>query len=141
MADPMPIPEEERILTGAGAYTEITNISAPSGAAPGSTVTISITVKNLYSSTIGIMARGALDYGVTPWPTINCPDNSDNIPGGGSLTVQCSFTMPEDDVVIHAYSYYYSLQGYVFDDEKTKKVNVETKPVFSNLKVTFRSVS
>jgi hypothetical protein len=141
MVEPIPLPTGERILTGAGAYSEITKISAPSEAAPGNTVTISITIKNLYSSTIGIMVGGALEYGVTPWPKISCPDNHLNVPGGESHTFQCTFTMPEYDVIIHAYSYYYSSDGWVFDDERTKDIDVGTEPEFSNLQATFRKVT
>ena len=51
-----------------GLYTQITEIVAPSSAIAGQLVSIEVKIKNLYSSVIGIMVGGALDYGVSPWP-------------------------------------------------------------------------
>jgi hypothetical protein len=106
-------------------YADIVGITAPGQAAPGSRVDITVRIKNLYSSPIGIMAGGALEYGVTPWPTITYPNNSDNVDGGATKSFSGYFTMPDSDVRIHAYSYYYGTDGYWhFDDEEEKDINV-----------------
>jgi len=111
----------------AGTYTDILEILIPSEAVAGQTVAIEVKIKNTYSVTIGIMVGGALDYGETPWPTIDFPDNSANVAAGATQTFSGSFTMPYYPpgkiITIHAYSYYYGSDGYWhFDDEKTKDV-------------------
>jgi len=109
-----------------GIYTEITEIVAPSSAVAGETVDIQVKIKNLHTSTIGIMVGGALDYGVTPWPSTNW----DNVAAGATKTFYGSFTMPYyspgKEIIIHAYSYWYSPEtcGWYFDDEKTKVITV-----------------
>jgi len=107
-------------------YAEITEIVAPSSAVAGSKVDIQVKIKNRDSSTIGIMVGGALDYGITPWPSINFPDDWDNVAAGATKTFYGYFTMPSSNVKIHAYSYWYSpaTYGWYFDDEKTKDVGV-----------------
>lgn len=107
-----------------GLYTDIVEITAPSEAVAGSTVNIQVKIKNKHTSTIGIMVGGALEYGVTPWPSISFPTNWANVSPGATYTFYGSFTMPTLGVKIHAYSYYYTADGWVFDDEKTKSVSV-----------------
>lgn len=109
----------------AGTYTDIVEIVAPGEAVAGERVDIEVKIKNTYSATIGIMAGGALDYGETPWPTIDFPEYSANVAAGATHTFYGHFTMPDSDVAIHAYSYYYGSDGYwYFDDEKTKDIDV-----------------
>jgi len=130
-----PIPVKDIIEAGAGQYTEITSIQAPEAAASGSLVQIKVTIKNNYSATIGIMVGGALEYGVTPWPQISYPTSSANVGAGSSKVFTGTFDMPAHDVTIHAYSYYYTTDGYVFDDEKTKKVGAWISLAASSLAV------
>ena len=108
-------------------YADIIEIIAPAEAEAGSRVDITVKIKNTYTSTIGIMAGGALEYGVSPWPGITFPDQTANVGGGQTHSFQGYFTMPDSDVKIHAYSYYYSSDGYwYFDDEATKNVQAGT---------------
>ena len=125
-----------------GIYTEIVEIAAPSSAVAGELVSVEVKIKNTYSSTIGIMAGGALEYGVTPWPGINFPDSVANVSPGETHSFTGWFTMPDRDVEIHAYSYYYGGDGYwYFDDEKTKKVSLaELAPEFSQFAIADYSV-
>ena len=121
-----------------GLYADIVEIVAPSSAVAGQTVNIQVKIKNKYSSTIGIMVGGALDYGVTPWPGIEFPADRANVPGGATQSFDGWFTMPDSDIRIHVYSYYYSAEtGYwYFDDEKTKNVSLaELVPAFSDFKI------
>ena len=112
-----------------GVYTDITGITAPSEAMEGSRVDITVKIKNLHSATIGIMAGGALEYGVSPWPGITFPENSANVGPGSTHSFSGYFTMPNKKVTIHAYSYYYASDGYwYFDDEMTKTVNLAQIP-------------
>lgn len=106
-------------------YADIVEIEAPSEAAEGSRVDITVRIKNKHTSTIGIMVGGALEYGVTPWPGITFPDSVANVSGGDTHSFSGSFYMPSSDVKIHAYSYYYGADGYWhFDDEMVKTVRL-----------------
>lgn len=132
-----------------GICTDVVEIVAPSTAVAGERVGITVKIKNTYSSTIGIMVGGALEYGVIPWPSINFPDNWDNVAAGATKTFYGYFTMPYYPpgkvVKIHAYSYWYGRlpdeywDSWHFDDEKTKDVEivapVEPEPTFSQFGV------
>ena len=106
-------------------HAEIVEIAAPAEAVAGHTVDIQVKIKNTHSATIGIMAGGALDYGETPWPSIEFPEYSANVGPGETRAFAGHFTMPDEDVRIHAYSYYYGSDGYWHaDDEKTRDINL-----------------
>ena len=106
-------------------YADIIQIVAPAEATQGSRVDITVRIKSTYSSGIGIMAGGALEYGVTPWPGISFPDPSANVAGEGTHSFRGSFIMPDKKVTVHAYSYYYGSDDYWhFDDEMTRVVNL-----------------
>jgi len=125
---------------GAGVYTEITVVEAPASASAGSLVQVRVSIKNKTSSTIGIMVGGALEYGVSPWPTISFPNNWANFPAGQSYYFDGTFTMPAYAVVIHAYSYYYGSDSlWHFDDEKTKSVGLSQvdEAQFQSLSVSY----
>lgn len=135
---PIPLPLQAKMLVGAGVYTEIVGIDAPSSAVAGATVGIVVRIKNTYSIAIGIIAGGALEYGVSPWPSIDIPDYQKNVDAGATESFMGSFVMPAKDVIIHAYSYYYTMQGWYFDDELTKKVSLgEIVAEFQTLSVTY----
>jgi hypothetical protein len=110
-------------------YADIIEISAPNEAMAGSRVDITVRIKNTYASAIGVMAGGALEYGVSPWPGITYPVQSVNVNGGATYSFAGYFTMPDKKVTIHAYSYYYGADGsWHFDDEMTKVVNLASIP-------------
>ena len=128
---------------GAGVYTEITVVEAPASASAGSLVQVRVSIKNKTSSTIGIMVGGALEYGVSPWPTISFPTYWANFPAGQSYYFDGTFTMPAYAVVIHAYSYYYGSDNlWHFDDEKTKSVGLSQveEAQFQSLSVSYAKV-
>jgi len=107
------------------AFTDITSITAPSSAVAGERVDITVKIKNLYSSAIGIMVGGALEYGATPWPQITYPTDWANVAAGATQSFSGYFTMPSASVKIHAYSYYYGTDGFWhFEDELTKNVSI-----------------
>jgi hypothetical protein len=74
------------------------------------------------------MVGGALEYGVTPWPGIEFPTNWDNVPGGATQSFNGYFTMPDQAVKIHAYSYYYADGTWHFDDEMIRTVDLAAVP-------------
>ncbi|MDD4986937.1 MAG: hypothetical protein PHQ43_14410 [Dehalococcoidales bacterium] len=118
-------------------YADIIEIVAPSQAASGSRVDITVKVKNLYSAPIGIMVGGATEYGVSPWPGIIFPSDSANVDGGVTYSFSGYFYMPDKTVTIHAYSYWYGADGYwYFDDEFTKVINLASlTPQVSEFKI------
>ncbi|MDD4987214.1 MAG: hypothetical protein PHQ43_15865 [Dehalococcoidales bacterium] len=118
-------------------YADIIEIVAPSQAASGSRVDITVKVKNLYSAPIGIMVGGALEYGVSPWPGIIFPSDSANVDGGVTYSFSGYFYMPDKTVTIHAYSYWYGADGYwYFDDEFTKVIKLASlTPQVSEFKI------
>jgi len=119
-------------------YADIVEIVAPSEAVQGSRVDITVRVKNTYSSAIGIMVGGALEYGVSPWPSISFAEPSANVNGGVTLSFSGYFTMPDKKVTIYAYSYYYGADGsWHFDDEMTKAVNLaaEVESQFGSIEI------
>ena len=106
-------------------YADIIEIAAPGEAQAGSRVDITVKVKNTHSAAIGIMVGGALEHGVSPWPGITFPTNSENVAAGATHSFSGYFTMPEAKVIIHAYSYYYGADGsWHFDDEMTRAINL-----------------
>jgi hypothetical protein len=124
---------------GAGVYTEITAVEAPGLASIGSLVQVRVTIKNKTASAIGIMVGGALEYGVSPWPTISFPNYWANFPAGQSYYFDGTFTMPAFAVVIHAYSYYYGADSsWHFDDEKARNVGLGAEEAqFQSLSVSY----
>jgi hypothetical protein len=105
-------------------YAEIVEIVAPAEAVAGSRVDITVKIRNTHSAAIGIMAGGALEYGVSPWPGITFPTSSTNVNAGAVYSFGGYFTMPDRKVTIHVYSYWYGAdEAWYFDDEMTKVVN------------------
>lgn len=118
-------------------YADIVEVVAPSEAQEGQVVNITVKIKNLYSSTIGIMVGGALEYGVSPWSAITFPYNSENVGAGLTISFAGNFIMPDKAVKIHAYSYWYGADGlWHVDDEEVKNVNLAAvTPEFANFAV------
>ncbi|GAI87717.1 unnamed protein product, partial [marine sediment metagenome] len=105
---------------GAGTYTEIVAIDAPSSAVEGSRVDVTIRIRNKYSASVHVSAIGVydseerfidwLDYWISP---------------GATHSFSGSFIMPSRDITIHAYSYFEAADGYwYFDDEAEKDVKL-----------------
>ncbi|GAI68366.1 unnamed protein product, partial [marine sediment metagenome] len=110
-----------------GAYTEITDVIAPSSAPVGSTVWVSIWIKNIWTASVHVAAGGIWD---TEKRFIDWLDLW--IPAGETYSFSGYFTMPNRDVTIHAYSYYEDVDGYWHpDDEKT--IDVKLTAVWEKL--------
>jgi len=119
-------------------YADIIEIVASAEASQGSRVDITVRIKNTYSSAIGIMVGGALEYGLSPWPGISFAGPTSNVAGGVTHSFSGYFTMPEKRVTIHAYSYYYGADGsWHFDDEMTKTIDVteEIESQFGSIEI------
>ncbi|MBA7596435.1 hypothetical protein ES703_03405 [subsurface metagenome] len=105
-----------------GAYTEITEIVAPSSAKAGDWVAVTIKVKNIWTDYVGVWTTGIYDSAEL------IIDFEDWIPAGSTHEYMGGFIMPDRDVTIHAYTYYLAVDGYRFDDEAEKRVSLAAPP-------------
>lgn len=114
----------------AGVNTEVVEVVVPSSAQVGASVSVQVKIKNTTDEALTIMAGGALEYGVTPWPAVNFTDESAEVAAGETQSFYGSFTMPESDVEVHGYSYYYDEDEAVwyFDDGETNGVTAVAAP-------------
>lgn len=104
----------------AGTYTDIVEIVAPDEAVAGSVVSAQVRIKNRHSASIHIYAVAVLD---SEDRFIDWLDSW--VSPGQTKTFYGSFTMPSQDVTIHAYSYYEASDGYLYwDDAREKEVSV-----------------
>ena len=103
-----------------GTYTEIVEIVAPSSAVSGSTVSVEVKIKNLYSSTIHIYCGALIDSGTRFIDWLDAWVNS-----GVTQSFFGSFVMPNNDITINAHSYFEGTDGYLHpDDDKSKIVTL-----------------
>ena len=104
----------------AGSFTDIVAITAPNNAIAGEVVSVSVNVRSLYSSSVRISVAatyngsrflGPADQWISP---------------GATGSWSASFTMPNFDVDIWAYSSYMGTDGlWHLDDELSKSVSLE----------------
>ncbi|MBA7507330.1 hypothetical protein ES706_06049 [subsurface metagenome] len=107
-----------------GTYTDIVDIVAPDSAAAGDTVSVSIKIKNTHTVSVHVSAVGVYD---TEERFIDWPHYW--IPAGVTHSFWGTFVMPDEDVTIHAYSYYEDVDGYWrYDDEDEKDVDLAAPP-------------
>lgn len=111
-----------------GTYTDVVEVVAPNTATAGETVNVTIKIKNKYTSIISVSAVGVYDSEerFIDWLAYD-------IPAGSTHSFYGSFTMPYYPpgkiITIHAYSWYYGVDGYWHpDDEKTKDVLTVAPP-------------
>ena len=110
------------IRVARGAYTEITEIVAPSSAKAGDWVGVTIKVKNIWSADVGVWTTGIYDSEEL------FIDFEDWIPAGSTHEYMGAFIMPDRDVTIHAYTYFLAEDGYRYDDEAEKRVSLAAPP-------------
>lgn len=108
-----------------GVNTEVTEVVVPGSAQVGVAVSVQVKIKNTTDEALTLMAGGALEYGVTPMPAISFPESAE-VAAGETQTFSSSFVMPQADVIVHGYSYYYDEEEdvTVFDDEETDGVTL-----------------
>jgi len=95
----------------AGYFTDIIDIIAPPEAAPGVLLTVRARVKNLYSTPIYIATTGSyngVDISFSPDYAIVQP--------GAIYSFTYSFTMPNNDVRLHVWSFYWGEDAWYQDD-------------------------
>lgn len=106
------------IVVGAGAYTSITTVYGPSQAGSGETVHIQVVAKNLYSSSIYLAITGAYDgqemFAFNPeYATVGA---------GGSYTFTNAFVMPNKNITLDIWSWYWSGSEWIQDDHKAVSI-------------------
>ncbi|GAI90497.1 unnamed protein product, partial [marine sediment metagenome] len=94
-----------------GAYTEIEEIIAPVQAAPGDLVTVEVRVRNLHTGTIYIATTGRYDS-VDILPT----EDYAIVDPGATRSFYFSFTMPQNDVELRVWSFYWIGTEWYQDD-------------------------
>jgi len=106
-----------------GAYTEIVGVYGPPEAAAGDLVTVEVRVRNLYSDYLAVLVGGFLD-GTTIWFS---PDY-EWIDPGATYSFTYSFTMPNHDVSISVWSYYWTGSEWYADDDKSVVIALAAPP-------------
>ncbi len=116
-----------------GLYTEIIEITAPSGAPFGAEVSIKAKVKNISDRFFFISVTGRYDGVDIAFK----PDNF-SIGPGGAWTFTSSFTMPNKSVKVDVWSYYYMYAVWHQDDHDYVNIAREVIPSseFSELTIT-----
>ncbi len=111
----------------AGAYTDIVGIYGLAEAVYGDTVNIQVAIKNLCSYGIYIAATADI-AGVTN--TVS--PVYDGVDAGATYYFTISFTMPNNDITLTAWSWYWTGSEWLYDDHEavTIKLKVLT-PQFS----------
>jgi len=122
------------IQLGKGTYTEIYAFIAPTEANPGDTVQIIFSINNLYSDTLAMAATAiydSTDFDIFPdyaWVDPGIPHGFNG-----------SFTMPDKDVSVTVYSFYWTGTDWEHDDTKVVTIKVtRLEPEFSSLSASYR---
>ena len=115
-------------------YAQITNLSVPSKASPGSRVDVVIGIKNLASIPISIMAECKFIAGGQMEDIIFDTQDWMDVNPGWVGEFRGHFTMPNASVIVRSFAYYYTVDGWYFDDQREASISVQSIPAsFSNL--------
>jgi len=104
------------------AYTSITEIVAPSKATAGSTVPVTVKVKNidtvahqLWLIVVFYDCYGEMDSFISKYPLVSA---------GQTVSYSGSFTMPNCGTIIDAFTYYPVGAEWIFDNRRSKDVDL-----------------
>ena len=92
-------------------YSEIRQIIVPTLAASGDLVTVQVRVRNLHTTAIYIAVTGQYDSVDIPFS----PDYA-TVGAGATYSFTSSFTMPNNDVRLRAWSWYWTGTEWAQDD-------------------------
>ncbi len=111
----------KEVILGAAppaAYADITEIIAPAGANFGDTVNVEVKARNLHTYDITISVTGSV-----PGTVLSFSPDSAKVPPGGIHSYSASFIMPNNNVTINVWSFYWGTDDeWHKDDEGTKVV-------------------
>ena len=113
-----------------GTYTDIIGIVAPSGAVAGSSVSLVVTVKSLYTATMSVKVGGTVDGTVLGFSSIQA------LGPGESKAFNISFIMPNKNVTVVSVSYYRGVEVWFPDDDMSKNITITAlAPQFSEFAI------
>ena len=120
----------------AGTLTEILNMWATAGPLAGDQVNVTAIVKNISSESLYITCTGLYD----DTPLTFSPDYI-WIDPGKNYSFKASFTMPNKDIRLHVWSFYWTgaewiVDDYVYLDIALGEAPLPTKEEFKNLEIT-----
>ncbi|MBA7634817.1 hypothetical protein ES703_42415 [subsurface metagenome] len=118
---------------GVGTYTDIVTIYGPAEALAGEQVTIQVVVKNLYSIAIYIAVTGRYDgVDITFSPSYATVD------AGETYTFTASFSMPNKDIRLDAWSFYWAEPTWYEDDHEYVGISLKAIPApeFAGFRIT-----
>ena len=104
-----------------GAYTDIIAVYGPAEAAYGDQVTIQVVIKNLAAYGIYISPTGRYD-GVN----ISFSPDYAGVDPGGTYTFTASFTMPNKNITLDIWSYYWTGSEWYQDDHEAVSISLKT---------------
>lgn len=122
-----------------GTYTEIIFIICPSSASPGSRVDVTARVKNLYTTPIYLSCSAK--YNDTIFYLF--PEYLTASPGT-VYSFEGSFIMPNNDVRVHIWSFFWTGTEWYQDDYAYKDISVSEvplEPTFSGLEINFNKTA
>lgn len=102
-----------------GVYTEIVDIIAPDSAAEGERVDVTVKVKNIDTVYDHLVACVAIYDG-----SAHFIDEAVIISRGGTHSFSGHFSMPNESIIIYAYSYYPYYQEWILDDQASKDITL-----------------
>jgi hypothetical protein len=110
-------------------YVEIVSVIAPSQAAQGGTVDITLKVRNTAPGIVGVMVDGTLEYDSSLHPLISFLDSPMNLSPNETKTFLGSYVMPNvsaKSVRMHINTHWYGENGnWYLDDEYSIDVGVK----------------
>ena len=105
-------------------YADIVVVYAPDMASPGDTVPVSVNVQNIYTATIWIAVTAVVD-GVD----INFTPANELVDPGWIQLFSGSFTMPNKNVTLTIWSWYFDGMDFIHDDTEIKTVSLPTPQI------------
>lgn len=102
-----------------GRYTDIVEIVAPDSATEGERVDVTVRVRNIDPVYDHLVACVAIYDG-----SAHFIDEATLIRAGETYSFSGSFTMPNRDITIDAFSYYPEYKEWIVDDRKSKDVSL-----------------
>ncbi len=119
-----------------GAYTEIIQIIAPAQAASGELVTIEVRVRNLYTNSIYIAVTARYN-GINIFPT----EDYAIVDPGATRSFYFSFTMPNNDIKLDVWSWYWTGEEWYQDDYSYVDIALEAiaPPVAGEVTIELRN--
>ncbi len=118
-------------------YADILSVEVPAEAKAGEIVDVRVEIKNLYSAVISIKTSAIVFVNTDAYASVTFPTEYVNLDPGHKYQFWGYFTMPSNDVWVHAVSYWYGADGHWhIDDTMDKDIKLaELVPGFSEFAI------